>query len=617
MLLFDCCFAAQAARAHPIRAIPANVELLAACAMGVKTRPPGRHSFTTHLIKQLRSSLERTGSAKISEIVNILAHRESGCRETPVHFSGLSGGRSTVCLEPFDANPAMDTHSSKEVAWLTLRVSLRDTLSETLIHDIIRWLKAHPTRKVSRLTIENVVQSASHVAHFIHDEGRARTSGPKFDDFPNAAKQHVLTAWDSFMSLLAALATQLRSRNAIEGGDTQDSDTGSDCADAMLRGPQATLLELEKELLSLQGVVQRSVMALPDLNEKRDSLLEAIEDTVMQDLGSVPLLRWRLNARFPPDSDLTMKTDHLVKESPTQLKVFRSLIKEDLHDLGTVLVEYKTYDKDTLSAGATIKMEQHIQTLADLLKTRGPPGFHSLRCTSWFHEKEDTRLGLVFEYPKGYHGFKSLRELIQMPGTSQRPTLAQRFLIAKKIGEALLKWHISANWVHQGVASHNIYFFKSRKSASYDYSRPYLCGFDFARPSGGISLSITVEDFEQNVYRHPVRQGAPSKYHTKYHDLYSYGILLFEVGVWNLVSNCFDANLKKDIAPWAMQDHIKLNARKRLGHYMGAAYERAASRCLNMDFGVELDDAVGSNLAKAFQDLVLEEIEPGTRLDSI
>ena len=585
--------------------------------MGVKTRPPGRHSFTTHLIKQLRSSLERTGSAKISDIVNLLAHRESGCRETPVHFSGLSGGRSTVCLEPFDVNPAMDNLSSKEVAWLTLRVSLRDTLSETLIHDIIRWLKAHPTRKVSRMTIENVVQSASHVAHFIHDEGRARTSGPKFDDFPNAARQHVLTAWDNFMSLLAALATQLRSQNTIESSDSQVSDTGSDCADAMLRGPQATLLELEKELLSLQDVVQRSVMALPDLNEKRDSLLEAIEDTAMQDLGSVPLLRWRLNARFPNDSDLTMKTDHLVKESPAQLKDFRSLIKEDLHDLGTVLVEYKTYDKDKISASETTKMEQHIQTLADLLKTQGPPAFHSLQCTSWFHEEEDKRLGLVFKYPEEYNGFKSLRELLQMPGSSQRPKLAQRFLIVKKIGEALLKWHISVNWVHQGVASHNIYFFKPKNSASYDYSCPYLCGFDFTRPSDGISLSVAVEDFEQNVYRHPDRQGVASKYHTKYHDLYSYGILLFEVGVWNLVSNCFDADLKKDIAPSTMQNHIKLNARKRLGHYMGAAYERAASRCLNMDFGVKFDDAVGSNLAKAFQDLVLEEIEPGTRLDSI
>ena len=583
--------------------------------MGVKTRPPGPHSFTSHLIKQLRASLKTTGSAKISDIVNILAHRDSGCRETPVHFSGLGDGRSTVCLEPFNANPAMDTHLTKEAAWITVRVSLRDMLSENLIDDIIRWLKARPTRKVSRLTVENIIQSANHVAHFIHDEGRARTAGPKFNYFPKTAKQDVLTAWDDFRSLLAALGTQLRSRYAIEGNDIQDLETGSERVDALLRGPLATLLELENGLLSLQAIVLRSIMALPDLYEKRESLLEAIEDTSMQDLGSAPLLKWRLDARFPSDSKLTMKTDHLVKESPAHLKVFRSLVKENLHGLGTVLVEYKTYDKNMVPAGATIMMEQNIQALADVLKTQGPPDFHSLRCTSWFHEDEYTRLGLVFEYPEGYNGFKSLRELIQMPASSQRPSLAQRFLIAKKIGEALLKWHISANWVHQGVASHNIYFFKPRNSTDYDYTCPYLCGFEFARPSDGISLNVPVEDFEQNVYRHPSRQGAPSKYHTKQHDLYSYGILLFEVGVWNLVSNCFDAKLKENLNPRKMRDHIKVNAHKRLGHYMGAAYERAASRCLNTEFGVEFDDTVGTKLAKAFQDLVLGEIEPGTRLD--
>ena len=556
-----------------------------------------------------------TGSAKISDIVNALAHRDSGCRETPVHFSGLGDGRSTICLEPFDTNPAIDDHPKKEVAWLTLRVSLRDMLSDTLIDDIVRWLKARPARKVSRLTIENVVQSANHFAQFIHDEGRASTSGPKFDQLSKSAKHDVLTAWDDFRALLAALAAQLRSRSAIQGRDTLDQDTGLCYADALLRGPPTTLLELENGLLSLQGIVQRSVMALPDLYGNRESLLEAIEDTAMQDLGFVPLLKWRLDARFPSNPNRSMKTDHLIKEAPAQLKVFRSLIKEQLHDLGIVLVEYKTYDKNTIPAGRTYKLEQRIQALAGLLKTRGPPDFHSLRCINWFHEEQDTRLGLVFEYPGGYDDFKSLRELFEMPPSIPRPTLAQRFLIVKKIGEALLKWHISANWVHQGIASHNIYFFKPKNSACYDYSFPYLCGFDFARPSDGISLSISVEHFEENVYRHPSRQGAPSKYHTKYHDLYSFGILLFEVGVWNLVSNCFDADTRKDLTPWKMQEIIKVNVRKRLGHYMGAAYERAASRCLNMEFGVELDDPVGTQLAKAFQDLVLDEIEPGTRLD--
>lgn len=615
LLLLDCCFAAQAARANQNSALPANVEVVAACAMGVKTRSPGPHSFTALLIKQLRASLEAAGSAKIADVVNSLASRDSEYRETPVHFSGLGVGRSTVCLEPFDASPTTEADAKKEAAWLTLRVSLRDVLSDALVSDIIRWLKARPTRKVSRLTIETVVQSANNVGHFIHGEGRARTSGPKFDQLPASAKHDVLTAWNEFRSLLAALATQLRSRDLFEGGDAEGQKSGSDHLDGVLRGPLATLLELEKGLLSLQSIVQRSVMALPDLYEKRESLLKAIDDTAMQDMGFVPLLHRRLKACFPSDSEDLMKTDHITKAAPTELKVFRSLVKEELQDLGTVLVEYKSYDRHTVLADGTKRLEYYIQTLADLLGTRGPPDFHTLRCTGWFHEEEASRLGLIFEYPVEYDGFKSLRELIQMPSTSQRPSLAQRFSIVKNVGEALLKWHISANWVHQGIASHNIYFFKPKNSASFDFSNPYLCGFEFSRPSGGISLSIPVKDFEQNVYRHPSRQGAPSQYHTKRHDLYSYGILLFEVGVWSLVSSRFGANLTKDLGPRKRRDQIELNARERLGHYMGAAYERATSRCLSMEFGVELDDRVGTKLAKAFEDLILKEIEPGTRLD--
>ena len=615
LLLLDCCYAAQAARANQNRAIPANVELVAACAMGVKTRPPGPHSFTTHLIKAIRTSLEDTGSAKISDVVNILAHRDSECRETPVHFSGLGAGRSTVCLEPFDANPATVLDAKREAAWLTLKVSLRDVLSEALISDIIQWFKTCPTRKVSRMTIESLVQSANSVSHFIHDEGRARTSAPKFDQLSMPAKHEVLDAWDNFGALLATLATQLRSRSHFDDGATQGQKTESGPVNETLRVPLTALSDLEHGLMSLQAIVQRSVMALPDLYGKRESLLEAIEDTAMKDLGFVPFLRRRLKAQFPSDSESPMKTEHLIKVAPTEPRTFRSLVTEEVQDLGTVLVEYKTYDKQGISADSTKRLEQQVQTLADLLQTRGPPEFHTLQCTRWFHEEQKTRLGLVFEYPTGYDGFKSLRELIQMPASSESPTLGQRFLIVQNVGQALLKWHISANWVHQGIASHNIYFFKPANSTSVDYSNPYLCGFEFSRPSDGISLSVCVEDFEQNVYRHPNRQGAPSKYHTKQHDMYSFGILMFEVGVWNLISNCFDTELRIDLSPRKMQEHIKRNARKRLGRYMGAAYERAASRCLNMEFGVELDDPVGTKLAKAFEDLVLEEIEPGTRID--
>lgn len=610
LLLLDCCFAAQAARANQDRAIPSNVELFAACAMDVKTILPGPHSFTTNLIKYLGHLLKTSGSAKISDIAIMIASRKSGYRNTPQHFSGLGGGKSTICLEPFDAIPVNDITTKQEAAWLTLRVSLRDMLTEPLILDIVQWLKAHPKRKVSRLTVENVVCSADHLHHFIHDEGRGETRGPRFDHLEPSAKQDVLMAWAKFRSLLALLAMQLRSSSS----SSHDSDSNlNECTinqtSPAIRGPLATLFDLETSLLSLQHVVHRSVLAIPDLYENREALLDAIEDVALQDLGFIALLNRRFKARFPSGLDDSMKTEHTTELAPNLPAKFRSLVKEELEGLGSVLVEYKYYEEMKSQPQDLERIERRVQILASLLQT---PDFHTLNCLRWFHEPGHKRFGLVFEYPAGHVDVKSLREIIE---TTQKPLLGQRFLIARDIGEAVLKWHTSANWVHQGISSHNIYFFRPVGSDTFDYSNAYLCGFEFSRPSNGISLDTFVEDFELNVYRHPARQGAPSESHTKKHDLYSYGILLLEVGIWMLAGSCFTEKMRKNLRPEKMQKYIQLNARRRLGQCMGAAYERAASRCLSMEFGVELDDSVGSMLAKAFQELVLQELEPGTRLD--
>ncbi len=611
LLLLDCCFAAQAARANKTRAIPPNVELLAASAMKVKTLRPGPLSFTTLLIKHIRAALDLTGFASISDIANALAHRGSGYTQTPIRFSGLDDSKSTVRLEPFDANPANRIQARREAAWLTLRVSLSEMLTEPLVSDIIRCFKALPSRKISKLTVEKVVLSTDSLHHFIHDSGRGGNSGPRFGQLEAPVKHEILTAWNDFTTLLAAFATQLRSSffAADEHEATLENASGAKA------GFLASLLELENGLVTVHGVVQRSVMALPELYEKREALLEAIEDRAMRDLGFVPLLNRRLKACFPSPLNDAMKMDHVIASVATGPRVFRTLIKENLEGLGPVLVEYKGYRERTTLPADTKRSKQRIQTLADLLRTRGPPEFRTLQCTRWFHDPQNQRFGLVFENPVGYDDFITLRELIQTPSSTQKPSLGQRFSVIRSIGEALLRWHTSANWVHQGIASHNILFFKPVDSPNFDYTNPYLCGFEFSRHSRSASEGVSVEDFEMNVYRHPDRQGVPREYHTKEHDLYSFGILMLEVGIWTLVGNCFDKKLRKGLTPHKMQDHIKYHARKQLSHSMGAAYERGASRCLSMEFGVERDDRVGSELAKAFENLVLKQLDSGIRLE--
>jgi len=125
------------------------------------------------------------------------------------------------------------------------------------------------------------------------------------------------------------------------------------------------------------------------------------------------------------------------------------------------------------------------------------------------------------------------------------------------------------------------------------------------------STSRIVEQFELNVYRHPDRQGVPNASHQKEHDLYSYGVLLLELGLWDLVGRLFSSEEKNKISPSAMGKRIKDAAKKELGHYAGVAYQKATSICLSGDFGVMQDDKNDSQMAKAFETKVLAEIEKG------
>lgn len=582
--------------------------------MGLKTKLPGDHSFTTNLIRQMKFDLGQSGIVRLSEIVNSLALRDSGYGQSPVHFTGLENG-ATICLERFDSALADENIARRESAWLTLRISLRDVVSENLVSDLIRWLKAHPRRKISKLTVEDLVQSTRSLHHFIHQDARAVDSGPQLYQLTPSGQQDVAAAWSAFRALLAVLATRLQSPPSMMHQSAFGDSTASDDTGMTMGAAPESLLALEHGLSSLQAAVQRGVMASPDLYGSREALLQVVNAASTKELGLAPFLDLRLKAHFPSQAGLSLKTDHVPRHATNIASTPKGLAKEDFHDGTCIFVEYKTYDPKTLRKGDLERMQGRLQNLAELLQTPLPADFHTIQCLRWFHQPDEARFGLVFKPPAGCVELVSLRELIEQPNLGRKPTLGQRFAIANYTGEALLKWHRSTNWVHQGVRPQNIYFQKYGPGNEFDYSKPFLCGFEFARPSSGISQDVYVEDFEMNVYRHPTRQGAPIEYHKKQHDLYSFGVLMWEIGAWKLISKCFDSDSRKGLSPFKMQKHIRSVMRKHLGHNMGLVYERAAIICLDTGFEVELDDPAGSNLSKAFEQKVLARLGPGLMLD--
>ena len=586
--------------------IPPNVELVAACAMGVKTIRPGPRSFTTILIEELRALLKEFKKAKIQDVVNGLVSRKANCRETPVRFSGLSKTRGTICLEPL-IPPSPSAQTKQEKAMMKLKISLRDTLNDSVVSEMTTWLSHLAPRQVSKLTVEDVVSSTGSVYDYIFDSDRG--SAPTgFQHLSERGKNEIWTAWDELKAHLAVAAAHSKHPASY----TDQSCERLDKSLSMQGEPLKCLQKVETSLLSLQGLIERHVMALPDLYKDKDALLTAIEDIALRDMGFLPVLELRLKARFPSDFDSAMKARYDAKSTSTRSEIISTLVEENVDGLGPVLVEYKTYGESDATTDNIAQSEQRMKHLTSLLKSACSPDFRTLQCTRWFHQADNNRFGLIFKMPVTHGGFITLRDAIIRCDRTRRPTLGQRYSIARMIGNALLRWH-RAHWVHQGIASYNIVFFI--RDGMIDYCNPYLCGFEYARPSGDPSTSRRVKRFELNVYRYPTRQGVPTKYHTKIHDIYSYGVLLLEVGVWELVEECFDGMDKMSLSPFKMQEHLIEESKLRLGHYAGGAYQKAADRCLSLDLAVKQDDAVESQLAMNFEDYVLRKIPSGHMID--
>lgn len=195
-----------------------------------------------------------------------------------------------------------------------------------------------------------------------------------------------------------------------------------------------------------------------------------------------------------------------------------------------------------------------------------------------------------------------------------RPSLGQRFKLVPALGQLLLKWH-SVGWVHESISSLNIIFFRNRDDNTVYYSRFDLHGWSFSRFTSQHSTPRQGEDdLLRDMYQHPSRQGnTPPERHTKEHDIYSFGVLLFEIGCWDRMSGMFGELLRNRRVD-LIRDEM-LSRTHELAQQMGTAYSAATRFCLNNDFDIQEDDKVQSKLARMFEHRVLGRLERGTQLD--
>lgn len=269
-------------------------------------------------------------------------------------------------------------------------------------------------------------------------------------------------------------------------------------------------------------------------------------------------------------------------------------------------------------------------------------------------EEEDDRafrIGFVFEKPPEIEPSTSPISLLQLLQDSRlaKPSITDRVALAKALANIILYLH-SVNWLHKGLRSDNIIFFSSTTpgveqncTTAPDYSKPYLSGFDFARPARpGEFTEQPADDVEFSMYRHPstLNMGPERPAYRKSFDIYSFGVILVELAYWSSIDRVVSRldtfspyHSRSSITEGEIFDlerargHPKLiegirtkllddGSVRGLGARMGSVYEEVARRCLRggKELGVEEGEdetggRVAARLSMAFYEEVVKKLE--------
>lgn len=169
-------------------------------------------------------------------------------------------------------------------------------------------------------------------------------------------------------------------------------------------------------------------------------------------------------------------------------------------------------------------------------------------------------------------------------------TLDQRFKLAMKLSEAVFFLH-TAGFVHKNITSSSIVALQrtvSDPSSSLEDS--YLMGFNLIRGTDSItSKEGAVKEAEQqtgsiwdfDIFQHHDRLcGQSSPRYTKTYDIYSLGVILLEIGLWEpLRAVIFEVN-ENDQSRWAEE---LLKAAATLSPRTGLKYQEIVRWCIGIN----------------------------------
>jgi len=267
-----------------------------------------------------------------------------------------------------------------------------------------------------------------------------------------------------------------------------------------------------------------------------------------------------------------------------------------------VCVEWRYYDA-LVAAESSISntgrqygpppfVAQRISRLAKLLSEKEkPPEFLVPQCLGYVHDRNYSRFGLIFNNQA--RGNSLPKTLFSFISTMQKPSLSSRVRLMRMIATSI--WYLHAtNWLHKGLRSENVVFFPAgpgeTNSSELRYLEPVICGFDYSRPSSiGEETERPTENLLYDMYRHPdVQFDVPREGRrgfSKLHDIYSLGVVLYEIAMWKPVYILLDIHnaerIKVSIVKNVKRQLLDPRSREMLGSEVGDVISQAVVTCLD------------------------------------
>lgn len=262
-----------------------------------------------------------------------------------------------------------------------------------------------------------------------------------------------------------------------------------------------------------------------------------------------------------------------------------------------VLVEFISYN-----AAAFVEAAQEaIGELAFILNRSDPSIFHILKCINLFQQQNTSgrsaMYGLVFQMPPGLETIRPLSDIIadakenrsQFAQSVASQTLPPDVGVMRKIGSkhriayqlaVSLRYVHSFGYVHQSIRTSNILI---GSFENVDRAEGYLSGFERSRPNAGASNQRRLDaDWRNNIYRSPDRVATTDeetiKRHTMSHDIYSLGVVLLELGLFEPLAS-MESKFKNRTAE-IVRNNLKQLAREELPAAMGDTYAKVILYCL-------------------------------------